>query len=112
MRPYELVTLFPPTDEEGFSLSAVEKVTALVTGNGGRVSSVHDWGRRRLAYKIDDIPDANYLLCKVQMEPEKTAGLEAAIRLDREIMRHLLVHDEGGVGPVIETTAPEGEEYA
>ena len=112
MRNYELVTLFPPTEEEDSTASAVEKVTALVVGNGGSVISVHQWGRRRLAYRIDDIPDANYILCKVQMEPEKTADLGAAIRLDREIMRHLLVHDEGGVGPVIETVEPEGEPYA
>ena len=111
MRPYELVTLFPPTEGEDSAASAIEKVTALVVGSGGSVTSVHEWGRRRLAYRIDDIPDANYILCKIQMEPEDTADLEAAIRLDREIMRHLLVHDEGGVGPVIETAAPEGEEY-
>ena len=110
MRRYELVTLFPSMEEVDSTASAVEKITALVTGNGGSVTSVHEWGRRRLAYKIDDIPDANYILCKIQMEPEDTAGLEAGIRLDREIMRHLLVYDEGGVGPVIEPVAPEGEE--
>ncbi len=110
MRNYELVTLFPPKEEEDSTESAVEKVTALVVGNGGSVSSVHEWGRRRLAYRIDDIPDAEYILCKVQIEAEKIADLGAAIRLDREIMRHLLVHDEGGVGPVVEPVERENGE--
>ncbi len=109
LRDYELVTLFPPTEEEDANASAVEKVTALVTENGGKVTAVHEWGRRKLAYEIDDLTDAVYVMCKVQMEPNRTADLEAALRLDRETMRHLLVHDEGGEGPVVEAAAAAQE---
>ncbi len=110
LRNYELVTLFPPTEEEGSEASAVENVTALVTAAGGTVTAVHEWGRRKLAYKINDLVEAIYVMCKVQMEPEKTGDLESAIRLDREIMRHLLVHDEGGEGPVVQPAARESED--
>jgi small subunit ribosomal protein S6 len=110
LRDYELVTLFPPTEEEDANASAVEKVTALVTGSGGKVTAVHEWGRRKLAYKIDDLAEAVYVLCKVQMEPDKTSDLDAAMRLDRELIRHLLVHDEGGEGPVAQPVAQESQD--
>lgn len=106
MREYELITLFPPAEEDGAEALLVDKVKGLVEGNGGTVTSVHKWGRRKLAYKIGDLAEAVYLLCKVQMDPEKTADLETGMRLDRELLRHLLVHDHGGQGPV----APPGIE--
>ena len=107
MREYELVAVFPPTEESGDGALLVEKVTGLVEGNGGTVTAVHEWGLRKLAYKIGDLTEAVYFLCKVQMDPGKTADLEAAIRLDRELLRHLLVHDHGGEGPIAQPAVEE-----
>lgn len=91
MRDYELVVIISPevTDEE--VPVTLEKMNQFITDRGGSITEVNQWGRRKLAYPIENFMEGNYVLTQFKMEPKQTAELEASLRLSEEILRHLLV---------------------
>ncbi|MGB2800591.1 MAG: 30S ribosomal protein S6 [Dehalococcoidia bacterium] len=91
MRDYELVVIISPevTDEE-FSVT-LEKMNQFITDRGGSITEVNQWGRRKLAYPIENFMEGTYVLTQFKMEPKQTAELEASLKLTEEILRHLLV---------------------
>lgn len=91
MRDYELVVIISPevTDEE--VPVTLEKMNQFITDKGGSITEVNQWGRRKLAYPIENFMEGNYVLTQFKMEPKQTAELEASLRLTEEILRHLLV---------------------
>ncbi len=94
MREYELLFLLHPRlDEEGVA-AAIERVTNWVTSSGGQVLETSPWGRRRLAYPIDNQWEGFYVLQKLQMAPSAVAALERNLRLSEDIMRHLVTRPE------------------
>ena len=91
MRDYELVVIISPevTDEE--VPVTLEKMNQFITDRGGSITEVNQWGKRKLAYPIENFMEGNYVLTQFKMEPKQTAELEASLRLSEEILRHLLV---------------------
>ncbi len=91
MRDYELVVIISPdvTDED--TPAMLEKMNQFITDRGGSITEVNQWGRRKLAYPIENFMEGNYVLTQFKMEPKQTAELEANLRLTEEILRHLLV---------------------
>lgn len=69
----------------------LEKMNQFITDRGGSITEVNQWGRRKLAYPIENFMEGNYVLTQFKMEPKQTAELEANLRLTEEILRHLLV---------------------
>lgn len=97
-RDYEMMIVIEPTvGEEGLPV-AIERVSGFITGQGGTVSStIHEnpWGRRRLAYQINDHRDAFYILYRFIARPEAIIEIEREIKLDTTIIRYLVVrYDE------------------
>lgn len=91
MRDYELVFIVQPeVDEEGLA-AVVDRVNQLIGGNGGQVTQVDSWGKRRLAYPIRKCREGYYVVMQVQLEPEATKELERNLGLTEGIIRHLLV---------------------
>ena len=91
MRDYELVVIISPevTDEE--VPVTLEKMNQFINDRGGSITEVNQWGRRKLAYPIENFMEGNYVLTQFKMEPKQTAELEASLKLTEEILRHLLV---------------------
>lgn len=91
MRDYELIVIISPevTDEE--VPVTLEKMNQFITDRGGSITEVNQWGKRKLAYPIENFMEGNYVLTQFKMEPKQTAELEASLRLSEEILRHLLV---------------------
>jgi len=91
LRDYELVVIISPdvTDED--TPAMLEKMNQFITDRGGSITEVNQWGRRKLAYPIENFMEGNYVLTQFKMEPKQTAELEANLRLTEEILRHLLV---------------------
>ena len=91
LRDYELVLVISPeVSEEGLE-STLNNITQLMNGNGGAVSHVERWGKRRLAYSIERFTEANYVLTRFKMRPMLTKDLEAKLQISAEILRHLLI---------------------
>ena len=95
MQRYELTVIMDPGIAEEDTPQSVEKLTALVTKNGGGVTEIDQWGRRKLAYPIQHRSEGNYVLVQLELEPARTAELEADLNLSEEFLRHLLVRLDG-----------------
>jgi small subunit ribosomal protein S6 len=71
--------------------NAIERVNALITGQGGEVLSVDNWGRRRLAYPIRQYFEGTYVLTTMELPPAGAVAVEKALHLAEEVIRHLLI---------------------
>lgn len=93
-RKYELMLVVAPTvGDEGLP-AVIERVSAYVTEKGGEIESVNHenpWGRRRLAYQIQNFQDAFYVLFYFHIEPRFISEIERDLRLEEVVIRHLLV---------------------
>lgn len=94
MRDYELAFIIRPTiDDEGVT-SVVEKVSTMVKTIDGEVTSVNVWGRRALAYPIDNHREGIYVLLQANMPPAALIELERNLKLSEDIIRYMLVKIE------------------
>ena len=92
MREYELTVVYDlAVAEAGGPDASVEQLTHSVEARGGKVIKVDHWGRRRMAYPIGRTIDADYIVSRVELEPADVAPLEAALRIDEKVLRHLVV---------------------
>jgi len=94
VRPYEaMVVLRPNLDQE--ALEAVQaRLTSVITDQGGQITHVDQWGKRRLAYEIDGHIEGFYVVIKFQGDPGITTELERIMRITDSVMRFLVVRDE------------------
>ncbi len=91
LRDYELVLIISP-EVQGEKFDAViDNVSRFITGKGGIVSDVEQWGKRRLAYPIKHFEEGSYVLSRFKLKPALTKELEANLEISEEILRHLLV---------------------
>lgn len=90
MRHYEIVFLVHPDQSEQVP-SMTERYVSIVTENGGQVHRQEDWGRRQLAYPINKVHKAHYVLMNIECDEKALAELNHAFRFNDAIMRHLLL---------------------
>jgi small subunit ribosomal protein S6 len=91
MRHYELVVIIYPDAEEEELTAIVDKISQVITTNGGQVLETEVRGRRRLAYPIRKFKEGYYVVMQVQLEKEGIGELERSLKLTEEVIRHLLV---------------------
>ena len=90
---YETLFIVNPTLAEDDIKAAVEKFTALIAENG-TVGEIDEWGKRRLAYPIDDITEGYYVLVNFTSESSFPAELERRYNIDENIMRGIVIRLE------------------
>ena len=90
MRHYEIVFIVHPDQSEQVP-GMVERYTALVTAKGGKIHRLEDWGRRQLAYPIQKIHKAHYVLMNIEVDGESLAELEHAFKFNDAVLRHLTI---------------------
>ena len=93
-RDYELVVIISPEAEEEAIESVIDRVSRFITENGGAVSSVDRWGKRRLAYPIKHFMEGSYVLARFKLRPKLSKELEASLQISEEVLRHLLTKVE------------------
>ena len=91
MNEYELMYVLHPRLTEEEIAAAVERISALVTGPGGEILSVDQWGRRRLAYPIDRNMEGYYVLSTFKAPAEVCGPLERQLNLAEDVLRHLMI---------------------
>ena len=87
---YELVMILKPELGEEATAALVEKFKTLIEQHG-TVAEVDEWGKRYLAYPIDDINEGYYVLMTFTAEPELPAELDRQMRINENVMRSLIV---------------------
>jgi small subunit ribosomal protein S6 len=99
MRHYEIVFIVHPDQSEQVP-AMVERYRTLVTGQGGRIHRLEDWGRRQLAYPILKVHKAHYVLMNIEVNLETINELENGFKFNDAVLRHLIVAmDEAVVAP-------------
>ena len=91
LQRYELVVIIDPEVTEESIPTVLDKMTGFITQRGGAMLKVDRWGRRKLAYPIKHHREGDYVVAQFELEPNKTAELEASLGLADEFLRHLLV---------------------
>ena len=91
VRDYELVLIISPEVLEEKFDTVIDNVSQFITGKGGIISDVEQWGKRRLAYPIKHFEEGSYVLSRFKLKPTLSKELEANLQISEEILRHLLV---------------------
>ena len=85
---YEVLYIINPTLGEESIAALVEKFKAMVEAEG-TLSNIDEWGKRRLAYEIDDKTEGYYVLMNMETKPEFPAELERVMKITDGILRCL-----------------------
>jgi len=96
MRHYEIVFIVHPDQSEQVP-AMVERYRTLVTSKKGVIHRLEDWGRRQLAYPIQKIHKAHYVLMNIECDQETLDELEHAFRFNDAVLRHLTVQTKAAV---------------
>ena len=96
MRHYEIAFIVHPDQSEQVP-AMVERYTGLVTGKNGKVHRLEDWGRRQLAYPIQKIHKAHYVLMNIECDGETLNELEHAFKFNDAVLRHLTIKMKAAV---------------
>ena len=110
MRHYEVVFIVHPDQSEQVP-AMIERYKTLVTGRNGAIHRLEDWGRRQLAYPIQKVHKAHYVLMNIECDGETLAELENAFKFNDAVLRHLTVQKKKAeTGPSSMMKAVEREE--
>jgi len=96
MRHYEIVFIVHPDQSEQVP-SMIERIQKSVTANKGNIHRLEDWGRRQLAYPIQKIHKAHYVLMNIECTLESLAELEHNFKFNDAVIRHLVVSKKTAV---------------
>ena len=90
MRHYEIVFLVHPDQSEQVP-GMIERYSNLITQGGGNIHRVEDWGRRQLAYPINKIHKAHYILLNIECSREVLEEINTAFRFNDAVLRNLVM---------------------
>ena len=96
MRHYEIVFMVHPDQSEQVP-GMIERYTGILTQEGGQIHRLEDWGRRQLAYPIDKLHKAHYVLINAEASAEAVEELETAFRFNDVILRNLVMRTKAAV---------------
>ena len=110
MNRYEMIYIIDTDLEETARKELIEKVSALITSNGGEIEKVDEtWGKRKLAYAIDYKTEGWYVLVTFQAPVELPRELERNLQINESVLRYLvvkLVEKRSAVKPRANRPAP------
>lgn len=94
MKKYEIMYIVKANLDDETRNDTIAKINAVITNNGGTVSSVNEWGMRDLAYPINDETKGYYVVVKVVADANATAEFDRLAKINNHILRHLIVIDQ------------------
>lgn len=94
MTKYELTFILRADQPEAEMTARVDRAKAIIASHGGEVTLENHWGMRRLAYEIEHENRGNYMFMKFRGPGAVCQELDKFLRLDDQILRHLVVRDE------------------
>lgn len=94
MRKYEIMYIIRPNIEEEAQKALVERFNGVLTENGAELANVKEWGKRRLAYEINDFRDGYYMLVNVNAPAVAVQEFDRLAKINEDIIRHMVVNVE------------------
>ena len=99
MRHYEIVFLVHPDQSEQVN-AMIDRYRSMIESSGGAIHRLEDWGRRQLAYPINKIHKAHYVLMNIECGAETLNELTSAFRFNDAVIRNLVIQrDQADVEP-------------
>ncbi len=96
MRHYEIVLIVHPDQSEQVP-AMVERYKTLIAAKGGQIHRLEDWGRRQMAYPIQKLHKAHYVLMNIECDNTTLAELEHGFKFNDAILRHLTIRAKRAV---------------
>ena len=90
MRHYEIVFIVHPDQSEQVP-AMIERYKSIIAAQGGQIHRLEDWGRRQLAYPIQKLHKAHYVLMNIECNGEVLAELEHGFKFNDAVLRHLTI---------------------
>ncbi len=112
MRHYEIVFMVHPDQSEQVP-GMIERYTGILSTDGGSIHRLEDWGRRQLAYPIEKLHKAHYVLINAEATAEAIDELETAFRFNDVILRNMIMRTKSAVtepSPMAQDNKPEQRE--
>ncbi|HEV7777224.1 MAG TPA: 30S ribosomal protein S6 [Luteibacter sp.] len=110
MRHYEIVFLVHPDQSEQVP-AMIERYKALIEGDNGKIHRLEDWGRRQLAYPIENLAKAHYVMLNIEVGQTALTELETGFRFNDAVLRHLVIkRDEADLEPSFILKSKEKDE--
>ena len=91
MNKYEVLYIIRTDLEEEAIKAVVEKFSGIITANGGTIEKCDEWGKRRLAYPINDMNEGYYVLFDLECVPSFPAELDRVVKITEGIMRSIII---------------------
>ena len=96
MRHYEIVFIVHPDQSEQVP-AMIERYKGNITTRGGIVHRLEDWGRRQMAYPIQKVHKAHYVLMNIECDQETLEELEHGFKFNDAVLRHLTIKRDAAV---------------
>ena len=94
MRKYELMYIIRPTIEDDAKKALVERFNEIVTSNGAEIIESKEWGKRRLAYEINDLREGYYQIVKMNADSKAVDEFIRLANINEDIIRYIAVRIE------------------
>ncbi|TVT28030.1 30S ribosomal protein S6 [Salinicoccus cyprini] len=94
MKAYEILYVIRPDIEEDAKKAVVERFDNVLTSQGAEIVESKEWGKRRLAYEINDFKEGFYHIIKVNADVEATSEFDRLAKINNDMIRHIIVVDE------------------
>ena len=91
MKAYELLFFVAPTLEEETRANVMGRIESTITAGEGTIDNVDAWGKRKLAYEINNLSEGDYILVDFHADPDHIAELDRVLRINDNVQRHMIV---------------------
>jgi small subunit ribosomal protein S6 len=109
MRHYEVVFLVHPDQSEQVP-AMIERYRSGIEAKGGTIHRLEDWGRRQLAYPINKIHKAHYVLMNIECDKEALEELESAFRFNDAVLRNMVIRRDEAITEVSQLAKSQDED--
>ena len=109
MRHYEIVFLVHPDQSEQVS-AMIERYRSMIEAKGGKIHRLEDWGRRQLAYPINKVYKAHYVLLNIECDLDVRDEIESAFRFNDAVIRNIIMKREAEVTDMSPLAKSKAEE--
>ncbi len=94
MNKYEIMYIIRPDIDEEEKKTLVEHFDSILTSEGAEIIESKEWGKRRLAYEIDEYRDGIYQIVNLKSSPKAVQEFERLAKISDDIIRHMVVKED------------------
>ena len=101
VRDYALVVIYGAERIPTLTSAHIDAVADHISSADGEVNSVNSWGKRKLAYTIQNEREGHYVLLEFSADPSQIQALEQSLRINEDVMRFLVARQEMDISPAL-----------